>query len=59
MPRNPGTGVYSKPSPDVITSTTIESTVYNTFVGDVETDLNLPRPVSSCLLYTSPSPRDS
>src|SRR6185436_8326048 len=47
MPRNPGTGVYSKPSPDVITGTTIESTVYNTFVGDVETDLNLPRPVSS------------
>jgi len=39
--------VYSKPSPDVITGTTIESTVYNTFVGDVETDLNLPRPVSS------------
>jgi len=47
MPRNPGTGVYTKPSPDVITGTTIESTVYNTFVGDVETDLNLPRPVSS------------
>jgi Chaperone of endosialidase len=47
MPRNPGTGVYSKPSPDVITDTTIESTVYNTFVGDVETDLNTPRPVSS------------
>jgi len=47
MPRNPGTGVYTKPSPDVITGTTIESTVYNTFVGDVETDLNTPRPVSS------------
>jgi len=47
MPRNPGTGVYSKPSPDVITGTTIESTVYNTFVGDVETDLNTARPVSS------------
>lgn len=45
MPRNPGTGVYEQPAPDVITTTTIESTVYNGFVNDVETDLNAPRPI--------------
>jgi len=47
MPRNPGTGIYEQPSPDVITATTIESTVYNGFVNDVETDLNTPRPIVS------------
>ena len=45
MPRNPGTGVYEQPLPDVITATTIESAVYNGFVNYVETDLNTPRPV--------------
>jgi hypothetical protein len=47
MPRIPGTGVYEQPAPDVLTATVIESTVYNAFVNDVETDLNLPRPITS------------
>lgn len=45
MPRNPGTGVYTQPAPDVVTGTTVESKVYNDFVNDVELDLNTPRPV--------------
>lgn len=44
MPRD-GSGVYSKPFPDVVTATTISSTVYNGFVNDVESDLNEARPV--------------
>jgi hypothetical protein len=45
MPRNPGTGQYSKPIPDAIPNTTIASTPYNTNVDDVVIDLNLPRPI--------------
>lgn len=45
MPRNPGTGVYEQPLPDVYSGTTIESAVYNGFVNDVETDLNASRPI--------------
>jgi len=37
--------VYTKPLPNVTPGTTIESTVYNTFVADVETDLNAARPI--------------
>jgi hypothetical protein len=46
MPRN-GSGVYGKPFPDVEEGTTIESAVYNGFVGDVEQDLNTKRPITS------------
>jgi len=46
MPRD-GSGIYSKPFPDVVGDTTIESVVYNGFVADVEQDLNAPRPISS------------
>ena len=45
MPRNPGTGVYTQPAPDVVAGTTIESKVYNDFVNDVELDLNTARPI--------------
>jgi len=45
MPRNPGTGVYTKPAPDVVTGTTVESKVYNDFVNDVTLDLNTARPI--------------
>ena len=45
MPRNPGTGIYTKPYPDVISDTTIESTVHNGEIADIETDLNTPRPI--------------
>lgn len=44
MPRD-GSGVYTKPFPDVVTNTTVSSTVYNGFVNDVATDLNTPRPI--------------
>jgi len=44
MPRD-GSGIYSKPFPDVVAGTTIESTVHNGTVADVETDLNAPRPI--------------
>jgi hypothetical protein len=45
MPRN-GSGVYTRPpGTDGIPDTTIESGRYNTFVGDVETDLNAARPI--------------
>ena len=45
MPRNPGTGIYTKPYPDVISDTTMESTVHNGEIADIETDLNTPRPI--------------
>jgi len=45
MPRN-GSGVYTlPPGTEGIPDTTIESGKYNSFIGDVETDLNTPRPV--------------
>ena len=44
MPRS-GSGIYTQPFPNVIEDTTIESAVYNGFTRDVESDLNLPRPV--------------
>jgi Putative tail fiber protein gp53-like, C-terminal len=44
MPRD-GSGIYTKPFPDVVTGTTIASTVHNGIVADVETDLNAPRPI--------------
>lgn len=43
-PRN-GSGIYSQPFDDVDPDTTVESTVYNGFTRDVETDLNTPRPI--------------
>src|SRR5262245_47676198 len=46
MPRG-GDNVYHLPSTDVVTNTTIESTVENAFRHDVENDLNLPRPISA------------
>lgn len=44
MPRD-GSGVYTQPFPDVVTSTTVSSTVFNGYVHDVSTDLNAPRPI--------------
>ena len=44
MPRD-GSGIYSKPFPDVVPGTPIESAVYNGFVNDVEGDLNAARPI--------------
>jgi hypothetical protein len=44
MPRD-GSGIYTKPFPDVVAGTTIESAVHNGTVADVETDLNAPRPI--------------
>jgi Chaperone of endosialidase len=47
MPRNP-LGVYSRPpGTDAISNRTISSAAYNANVIDVETDLNLPRPISA------------
>ena len=46
MPRD-GSGIYSKPFPDVVDGTTIESAVYNGFVNDVAQDLNAARPVTA------------
>src|SRR6185295_8519116 len=40
-----GSGIYNLPSPDVVPSTPIASTVYNLFTHDVATDLNNPRPI--------------
>jgi len=37
--------IYEQPFPDVAPATTIESTVYNGFTHDVETDLNAARPI--------------
>jgi hypothetical protein len=45
MPRNPGTGQYSKPIPDATPNTTIASAPYNSNVNDVVIDLNSPRPI--------------
>lgn len=45
MPRD-GSGVYTRPpGTDAVPDTTIESSKYNNFVGDVETDLNAVRPI--------------
>jgi hypothetical protein len=45
MPRD-GSGIYTRPpGTNAVPDTTIESTKYNGFVGDVETDLNAPRPI--------------
>jgi hypothetical protein len=45
MPRD-GSGVYSiPPGTDGIPDTTVESAKYNTFIHDVETDLNAARPI--------------
>jgi len=44
MPRD-GSGSYTKPFPDVVDGTTIESAVYNGYTNDVSNDLNTPRPV--------------
>jgi hypothetical protein len=41
-----GSNIYHRPpGTDGIPDTTIESTKYNAYVGDVEQDLNLPRPI--------------
>jgi hypothetical protein len=45
MPRDGTTNQYIQPSPDVVPDTTIESAVYNAFVGDIVQDLNHPRPI--------------
>jgi hypothetical protein len=44
MPRD-GSGIYVKPFPDVVEGTTIESTVHNGEISDIEYDLNAPRPI--------------
>jgi hypothetical protein len=44
MPRD-GSGIYTKPFPDVVTGTTIQSTVHNGTISDVAQDLNAPRPI--------------
>jgi len=44
MPRD-GSGIYVKPFPDVVEGTTIESTVHNGEISDIELDLNTPRPI--------------
>jgi hypothetical protein len=44
MPRD-GSGIYVKPFPDVVEGTTIESTVHNGEISDIEYDLNTPRPI--------------
>jgi hypothetical protein len=44
MPRD-GSGIYTKPFPDVVSGTTIESAVHNGIMADVAADLNAPRPV--------------
>jgi hypothetical protein len=46
MPRD-GSGIYTKPFPDVVTGTTIQSTVHNGTISDVAQDLNAPRPIVS------------
>jgi hypothetical protein len=45
MPRNPGTGQYTKPIPAAVANTTIASAPYNLNVDDVVIDLNAPRPI--------------
>jgi hypothetical protein len=45
MPRD-GSGVYTlPPGTTAVTDTTIESTKYNGFIGDIATDLNAARPI--------------
>lgn len=44
MPRD-GSGIYTKPFPDVITNTTIESAVENGTTNDLVTDANAARPI--------------
>jgi len=43
MPRS--AGIYTKPFPDVVEGTTIESAVHNGTISDIEVDLNTPRPI--------------
>jgi hypothetical protein len=45
MPRD-GSGIYTRPpGTNGVPDTTIESSKYNSFVADVEADLNAPRPI--------------
>jgi hypothetical protein len=45
MPRD-GSNVYHLPSGTLaVTNTTVQSTPYNNFTGDIEADLNTPRPI--------------
>ena len=44
MPRD-GSGIFSKPFPDVVAGTTVESAVHNGIVADFTTDANAARPV--------------
>lgn len=45
MPRD-GSGIYTRPpGTNAVPDTTIDSAKYNNNVGDVESDLNLPRPI--------------
>ena len=47
MPRNGSDIYYIPPGTEGFPDTTIESAKYNTYIHDVETDLNRPRPISS------------
>ena len=47
MPRDGSEVYYIPPGTEGIPDTTIESTKYNTFIHDVEADLNYPRPISA------------
>ena len=48
MPRNVGTDIYFiPPGTEGFPDTTIESEKYNTYIHDVETDLNRPRPIAA------------
>ena len=44
MPRD-GSGIFTKPFPDVVAGTTVESAVHNGIVADFTTDANAPRPI--------------
>ena len=44
MPRD-GSGVYAKPFPDVVSGTTIQSTVHNGTINDLALDNNTARPI--------------
>jgi hypothetical protein len=44
MPRD-GSGIYHQPNPDVVSNTTIASSIYNGEVASVTVDLNQPRPI--------------
>ena len=47
MPRNGSSLYYIPPGTEGFPDTTIESEKYNNYIHDVETDLNLPRPIVS------------